>query len=740
MKYPSFLLVVILVPLSASPLPAGFTYETPTEMTTQGDYNNDGLPDLAVLDRPTGALRILCSLSGVSFNATAVLYTGMDHPDSLSGNRMSGGREAVVVGSSLENRVEIMFPASGQHRAVNFGSRSHPGSVVVVGLLPSELPGPSGRTGNLYVSTNLNDAPTPRQHNRFSLTNQGASAPMDPGVVGTGAASLRRGNALAWSGRTALGYILSEDSSSSFWFQTGTPDPRSSGVIANGLPNEAQWLSGAFTSQIGRTGLLFYQRDNPTFTPREVDPSVSPGQATFTAFLDQTLGAPIHLLVTVERPDGPDRLLALLDGGTRAALYDYQNGAAPTIRQSWTAPTGETFTLGASITNGSFLLLSGTGGRSMNWHRYDAEGESHRKTMAGPFGCKSLTRRNATLFYFDQEPFVHPGSNLNRMLREHDWTDLGSGLLTPFTLWSDFGPRQGLGAARGWLPPPGNYDSVLITNQITRTATGGQAPISLATLSNTSGEAVNVISFDPPSGLYTPLTSTVPADDGVEDASDPEPYTDSFAVRIGNATSAPMQYRISPDSPWLSYTGRINLTSTATVYAKLTTSTLVHQASYTFRRTSGPTGGLALPPAADNNTNGLPDSWEATFAQSDPNADTDGDGLTALQEYQNGTDPRDNFSVTLPSPVVPTPDFPLALNFQTLTGNDGLKYLRLAWSTDLHNALLQSTEELGNWAPNTGMISIEGNSIVHTARLPDNTADSLPKRRFYRLVKVSSCP
>ncbi|MDB6071432.1 MAG: hypothetical protein JWL81_2603, partial [Verrucomicrobiales bacterium] len=59
MKMCNFLPAVSLGVLATSPLRAGFTYVTPAEMTTQGDYNNDGLPDLAVLDRATGALRIL---------------------------------------------------------------------------------------------------------------------------------------------------------------------------------------------------------------------------------------------------------------------------------------------------------------------------------------------------------------------------------------------------------------------------------------------------------------------------------------------------------------------------------------------------------------------------------------------------------------------------------------------------------------------------------------------------------
>ncbi len=55
-----------------------------------------------------------------------------------------------------------------------------------------------------------------------------------------------------------------------------------------------------------------------------------------------------------------------------------------------------------------------------------------------------------------------------------------------------------------------------------------------------------------------------------------------------------------------------------------------------------PTPGGPLPPElADSDGDGLPDGWETANGVSDPNADTDHDGLTNYQEFLAGTNPRD---------------------------------------------------------------------------------------------------
>jgi len=52
-------------------------------------------------------------------------------------------------------------------------------------------------------------------------------------------------------------------------------------------------------------------------------------------------------------------------------------------------------------------------------------------------------------------------------------------------------------------------------------------------------------------------------------------------------------------------------------------------------------GPITLSVLSDSDGNGLPDDWEAQYGLRNPAQDFDGDGMTNLQEYEAGTDPRD---------------------------------------------------------------------------------------------------
>jgi len=124
----------------------------------------------------------------------------------------------------------------------------------------------------------------------------------------------------------------------------------------------------------------------------------------------------------------------------------------------------------------------------------------------------------------------------------------------------------------------------------------------------------------------------------------------SFAVQSGGGLLA----LTNTGTPTLSATLNLNTDATgrvqvyyqqpAVAYTPSTIRFTAGSAQTTFASTSTVTGDL------DNN--GLADAWEIqNFGHTgvDPNADPDADGLTNLQEFQQGTDPNDFYNAVLPT-------------------------------------------------------------------------------------------
>ncbi|HVU23218.1 MAG TPA: Ig-like domain-containing protein [Opitutus sp.] len=133
----------------------------------------------------------------------------------------------------------------------------------------------------------------------------------------------------------------------------------------------------------------------------------------------------------------------------------------------------------------------------------------------------------------------------------------------------------------------------------------------------------------------------------------------------------------------------------------------------------------------DIDGNGLPDDWEnAHFGHAavDPNADEDGDGLSNLQEYQNGGDPTDFYNGSAPvfaSLVNPTPlsvrvagyngqsAGPILLS----TEDDSAESRQLARSGNASDLSARTSPVASRDAPSTGISVLltgpDGNPLVN---------------------------
>ena len=131
----------------------------------------------------------------------------------------------------------------------------------------------------------------------------------------------------------------------------------------------------------------------------------------------------------------------------------------------------------------------------------------------------------------------------------------------------------------------------------------------------------------------------------------------------------------------------------------------------------------SIAPGADSNADGIPDAWELQnfgTISINVNADPDGDGVSNLREYLEGTNPNDATSVFTITAFSFAPDGASA----TLTWNSvPTRFYYAQKSTDLSSS--------GNWADSgLGLIAPTGGST--SASFTDTNAPA----RFYRIEAV----
>jgi hypothetical protein len=110
---------------------------------------------------------------------------------------------------------------------------------------------------------------------------------------------------------------------------------------------------------------------------------------------------------------------------------------------------------------------------------------------------------------------------------------------------------------------------------------------------------------------------------------DTDPSTKTAIASGVNAAAGQYAWDVSQLSPGVQYYVAVEITDAS--------------GNSQLRYSTGPVRLRAAYPAGlrtDGNSNGLPDQWESTHSVASANQDADNDGLTNLQEYEAGTNPR----------------------------------------------------------------------------------------------------
>lgn len=123
---------------------------------------------------------------------------------------------------------------------------------------------------------------------------------------------------------------------------------------------------------------------------------------------------------------------------------------------------------------------------------------------------------------------------------------------------------------------------------------------------------------------------------------------------------------------------------------------------------------------ADSDGDALPDAWESSYPDAtDAGTDSDGDGLTNLQEYRSGTDPTDSLSHLRVESIWLT------------NGGSAARLTFVAASNKTYTVQSRAAVDTGAWSRVADVLAYPTNRVVE---IMDTNGPSLSPQRTYRLA------
>ncbi len=339
-------------PALAALSPLSFVYETEREFIATGDFDADKKPDLAIVDRDTGRVRVGYQAATGLFIWSDYVNSGIKDVSSVTvGSLFKAAKDSVAVASAdgnLVTAVEIAQPGQAGATVVIPPPGLGPNSVVAIDV------GGAGNTPlmDLFVNTTYN-TPTPNQATLLR-DDSGKFAKISSFNL-SGAPQRANRLAFAEGQPELLAAILSGDDGESFRvdaFGSGKAEP--AGSIKE-VPAGAAYVAGNFRG--AARDVAFYVAGESQLRVHTV--SADGAALKFSEPKNHDLGKPIKNVYVVPAAGG-DKLVALFIEGTNvttATVYNFDGAQAPVAVQTYKAGEGEDFSAVAPFPNG-FALLS----------------------------------------------------------------------------------------------------------------------------------------------------------------------------------------------------------------------------------------------------------------------------------------------------------------------------------------------------------------------------------------------
>jgi hypothetical protein len=709
---------------------ADSTQELRAALQARGDFNGDGRPDLAVVERSSGQIRV------AQTSASGALVWGDTHHSGIapasgvaSGRLLDPARDSLAITGTWANRTNVFD-------LTNLASLPVPVSVFSPSIGPTGvaaadvLGGDASRQELVLCHTENGSPPQARAWIRFSGSPV-APAAFSPGGSSPPVPSLElRPRRLEGLAIPTMGSFTGTSPTESFrLLQVGATPVAVVAELAS-LPAGGQFVHADFdgAASTSPAQFVFYQRDDTTLRWCSLSAANS-----FSAVSSVTVAWPVEQVTALPKSGGGWGLLVAFAAGG-AQWFDFNGQSAPQPGESFSAAADGGIFQGAFASGpGDFHLLAGPAGLpATRADRFTWNGTSHAPNGSSTLPALRSRRPVANVFAFTKDPFIATDAVLLGSFSAGDWTRENTpavpGLIN--VQQARFAnSTDGLGAFQPVTlgPAPVGTNHVM-TNQVFPYASAfGPTPA----LGLTIGE----VKIEPPPGRTS--RSVRPRFDA--------PPGVSVFWRIGNGgwianSSQPPGWQFKDFTIHWYGRGAGGVT------------TPVYQGVYTF--TEGPD-------TLDSDGDGVPDHVEIAYGLDPVSSgdDGDGDGASDLLELLSGTDPADDSSSPVRTGVVApgTPQF--AGNYQN-TFRFEITPLPIAGSTryatlgaeaarvGLHEPSGLQLGEANTGGPNPQKASLENIEAAYAGSMLvagmdpvfDLTAAEPDKRRGRELVGLIPVP
>jgi len=373
------LLAVLIVGSSAM----AFVYETEQEFLTTGDFNGDGKPDLVIVDRYSGRVRLGYQLEPGRFDWVDWRASGTKDVAGVSvGKLKDQKRDSLAITSADANLITVLD-------APNPAIPTDPVAVPNVALGPNVViaidVGGQGNTPlhDLLAASIYNSDPTPNRVTLFRNNGNTFAQITELPAPGSGARANRI--TLKRGGAELAAAVVEDDSGTSLLvgtLESGQPETL---LTVPELPKNADYIVGNFRSQPLKE-IVVYKNGEPTLRVHTVAEAGGAFQAGAAKTID--LGRPVRQLVVIEG-EGKSRLLGIFGDQEPAEVMDFDGVNPPVTVQKLSGTTNCFLNAGLVLPDAVVLFSVQTNDRPRSLAYYQIHLASGDSYEAGAYGSLS---------------------------------------------------------------------------------------------------------------------------------------------------------------------------------------------------------------------------------------------------------------------------------------------------------------------------------------------------------------